>query len=202
MRHSVTVAMNEVERIHQDLIAIEAIMVASKDVSAISAYGEHSAKTLLIAGASYFERKVIAAVQVYVEGSTKSSAVKHFAYHQAVDRKFFSLFNFSADTKNINDFLNKFGPTFASWAKSNMPKTGIDKDAQLAFLDFCRLRNSLVHNNYATFPINKTLAEVKSAFDGASKLLDWIEDAFHQFEEESAKLDDSQIENELGQKLK
>ncbi len=176
--------MNEVERIHQDLVAIEKIVIASNDVSAVAAYGEHSAKTLLLAGASYFERRVTSAVQIYLEASTASDAVKHFTYHQAVDRKFFSFFDFSADAKNINGFLSKFGPAFSIWAKDDMGKAGIDKDAQVAFLDFCRLRNSLVHSNYATFPINKTLEEVKIAFDAASKLLLWIEGAFSKFEVE------------------
>ena len=65
-----------------------------------------------------------------------------------------------------------------------MPNVAIDKDAQLAFLNFCRLRNSLVHNNYATFAINKTLAEVKTGFDAASKVADWIETSFQRFEAE------------------
>jgi hypothetical protein len=177
--------MNEVERIHQDLLAIKVVVGTTSDISAIAAYGEHSAKTLLLAGASYFERRVTATIQIYVDRATGSGALKHFAYHQAVDRKFFSLFDFSPDVKTINSFLSKFGPNFASWAKSDFLKQGIDKDAQIAFLDFCRLRNSLVHNNYATFSINKTLAEVKSAFDGASKLVVWIAGAFDKFDSES-----------------
>jgi hypothetical protein len=184
------VQMNEVERIHQDLLAIQALIGASADVSAIAAYGEHSAKTLLLAGASYFERKVLSAVQTYLDKSTQSSVLRHFVYHQAVDRKFFSLFDFSAKAKNISPFLGKFGQGFSTWAEKDMPKKGVDKESQLTFVNFCRLRNSLVHGNYATFAINKTLAEVRSAFDEAAKVLVWIEGAFESFEKEALKPDD------------
>ena len=108
--------------------------------------------------------------------------MKHFTFHQAIDRKFFSLFDFSADTKNINGFISRFGDEFSVWAKNDFQQQGVDRETQLAFLDFCRLRNSLVHNNYATFAINKTLREVKEAFDAASKVVVWIERAFSRFE--------------------
>ena len=114
--------MNEVERIHQELAAVERIVAVSGDISSIIAYGEHGAKTLLIAGASYFERQVISSIEAQLNRSITSPALKHFAYHQAVDRKFFTLFDFSATTNNINGFLSKFGAEFVSWAKDDLSK--------------------------------------------------------------------------------
>lgn len=174
--------MNEVERIHEELAAIEKIIAASSDASASAAYGEHSAKALLLAGASYFERKVISAIEAYLGQSTSTASMKHFTFHQAIDRKFFSLFDFSAGAKSINGFIAKFGDEFSVWAKNDLQQQGVDRETQLAFLDFCRLRNSLVHNNYATFAINKTMREVKEAFDAASKVVIWIDGAFDKFE--------------------
>ena len=42
-----------------------------------------------------------------------------------------------------------------------------------------------MHNNYATFAINKTIAEVKAAFDAALQFILWVEGAFSRFETEA-----------------
>jgi hypothetical protein len=173
--------MNEVERVYEDLVGIQRIVDASNNPSAKTAFAEHSAKTLLTAGASYFERRIMGAIQVYVEASTTKAAVGFFAF-QGLERKFFSLFDFTSSAKNVNVFLAKFGPDFANWAKVDLLKSGIDEEVQFAFVDFCRLRNLLIHSNYATFNINKTFAEVKLAFDAASKFVSWVETAFDRFE--------------------
>lgn len=172
--------MNEVERIHEELKAIGQIVGASNDVSAITDYGAHSAKALLLAGASYFERRIISSIEDHVNTVTMSDVVRHFVLHQAVERKFFALFDFNADTKNINAFLSKFGPAYNKWAKDDIKLAGVEK-SQLYFLNFCRLRNSLVHNNYATYDINKTLDEVWAEFAKAALLVSWIESSFKRF---------------------
>ncbi len=176
--------MIEVERVHAELLAIETIVTKSGDVSAGTAFSSHSAKVLLLTSASYFERAIISAIEEHLNNGTSSPLIKHFTFHQSVERKFFALFDFSADTKNINGFLSKFGPDFSKWAKEDLKVQGIDMQIQVAFLDLCRLRNSLVHNNYATYDINKTLAEVRSDFDQALKLVRWIETAFTRFQEQ------------------
>lgn len=171
--------MNEVERIHEDLKAIGQIVNASKDVSAISGFGEHSSKTLLLAGASYFERRIISSIGDHINAVTESRVLRHFTFHQAVERKFFSLFDFNGGPKNINAFFKKFGPEYSKWAKTDVAaRKDID---QLAFLNFCSLRNSLVHNNYATYSINKTLDEVWGEFRKAEMLVSWIENSFSRF---------------------
>jgi hypothetical protein len=173
--------MNEVERVYEELRAIQKVVAASGDVSTISAFGQHSAKSLLLVGASYFERVIIDAIAEHLNKTTSDVAVQHFTFHQAVHRKFFALFDFSADTKNINGFLSKFGPDYNKWAKDNLKAASIENDIQVAFLDFCRLRNSLVHNNYATYDINKTLDDVREHFDRALRLVNWINGSFAAF---------------------
>ncbi len=174
--------MIEVERVWNEITTVRAIVAASNEVSAITIYDTHAAKTLLLAGASYFERRVMAAIEEYVELAAGDGAVKYFVMRQGVERKFFSLFDFSASAKNVNEFFGKFGPDFSAWAKGDLAGLGLTKEDQIAFLDFCRLRNNLVHNNYATYSIGKTLDEVWIAFRAALKLSEWIDTAFVRFE--------------------
>lgn len=174
--------MNEVERIHEELKAIGQIVGASNDVSAITDFGAHSAKTFLLAGASYFERRIISSIKDHVSAVTTSGVVSHFVLHQALERKFFVLFNFNAEVKNINAFLSKFGPDYSQWAKDDIKDEGIEKN-QLDFLNFCRLRNSLVHSNYATYNIDKTLDDVWVEYGKALLLVNWIEASFGRFNE-------------------
>lgn len=173
--------MNEVERIYEELKAIGQIGVASNDVSARTDFGAHSAKTLLLVGASNFERRIASSIEDHLNNVTTSSVIRHFAFNQAVKQKFFSLFDFNADTKNIKAFLSKFGPDYSNWAKDDMKAAGVDIGNQIAFLNLCRLRNSLVHNNYATYDIIKTLDEVWAEFDKAALLVRWIESSFERF---------------------
>jgi hypothetical protein len=173
--------MNEVERVHEELRAVGQIVSRSNDISAILAYGEHSAKVLLLVGASYFERQIISAIEEWIHAATQSAAMRHFVLNQAVERKFFSLFNFSADSKNINGFLANFGADYSKWAKEDMKAATIDGNIQQTFLNFCRLRNSLVHSNYATYNIDKTIDEIWTEFERAEKLVRWIEGSFRKF---------------------
>jgi len=169
--------------VYAELEAIGVIVDASGDVSAIASYNVNSAKILLLTGASYFERSIVAAIEDHLNTVTPSLTIRHFTFHQSVDRKFFSLFDFSASNKNISGFLSKFGPDFSEWAKEDMRAQGIDADTQAAFLAFCRLRNNLVHNNFATYNIDKTLADVRADFDKALKLVSWVENCLRRFHE-------------------
>ena len=183
--------MNEVERIYEELKAIGQIVVASNDVSARTDFGAHSAKTLLLAGASNFERRIISSIENHVNTETLSGVIRHFVLHQAVERKFFSLFNFSADAKTINAFFAKFGADYSQWAKDDIKAAGIEK-SQLDFLNFCRLRNSLVHNNYATYNIGKTLDEVWEEYGKALLLVNWVDESFGRFNEATGVEHDGQ----------
>lgn len=174
--------MNEIERVYEELVEIRKIVISSNDASAIADYGAYSAKVLLLAVASYFERMVISAIQKYLNNSIKSTPIRHFSFHQAVERKFFNFFDFSSNAKNINKFISVFGDDFSLWATNDLKIQGIGQEIQVEFLGLCRLRNSLVHENYATYLINKTLDEIKESFDKASKVVFWINEAFDKFE--------------------
>ena len=173
--------MNEVERIYKELREIGEIVRASNDISTISAYGEHSAKALLLAGASYFERQIISSIERWMDTETQSSAARHFIRHQAVERKFFSLFDFSANTRNVRAFLAKFGSDYNQWAQEDMRVAAVNENIQETFINFIRLRNSLVHNNYATNNIDKTIEEIWDEFKKAEILVTWVEGSFRRF---------------------
>lgn len=173
--------MNEVGRVHGELLGLSEIIAQSGDISAVVNFGEQSAKVLLLVGASNFERRIIACVEKLVQITISTEAVQHFVIHQAVERKFFSMFDFSGEAKNINSFFAKFGTDFASWAKLDLVTENVAPSIQLKFLSFCRLRNYLVHNNYATYAINKTLSEIWDDFIEAEKLVIWLEGCFPRF---------------------
>lgn len=187
--------MNEVERIYDELRVIGEIISASNDISATSVYGEHSAKVLLLAGASYFERQIISSIEAWINAETPSVAARHFVRHQAVEKKFFSLFDFSANSKNAKAFLSKFGPDYYKWAQEDMKLAAIDENVQETFIRFCRLRNSLVHSNYATYNIDKTMEEIWNEFKKAEIQVKWIEDSFGRFALALDKLSNSQEVN-------
>lgn len=180
--------MNEVERIYEELLTIGEIIRLSNDISAISVYGEHGAKVLLLAGTSYFERQIISSIEDWINAETPSIAARHFVRRQAVERKFFSLFDFSANSKNIKAFLSKFGPDYHKWAQEDMKLELVDESAQETFINFCRLRNSLIHNNYATYNIDKTIEEIWGEFKKAEIQVRWIENSFRRFSLTLAKL--------------
>ncbi|WP_126903680.1 HEPN domain-containing protein [Streptomyces sp. WAC 01325] len=120
-------------------------------------------KVLLLAAASEFEDRVCQALRDHISENTLDSKIVDLVDQSAIRRKYHTLFNW--DTRNAQQFWALFGSEY----KAGMKKYCRD-DPDLpryisAFMELGSLRNNMVHNNYASFVLDKTLAEVYELYE-------------------------------------
>ncbi len=174
-------AVTDVERLHSEIIAITAQLSSTADMSVVSNFEALSAKSLLLASASHFERRVIELLIDTTKLLGKNEVVAEFVKNQALSRKYHTMFDW--DSANLNKFFGLFGTS----AKNKMTEETLDaplKDCVDAFIFINSERNRLVHRDYASFTLNTTTDEMWERFKKASQFCDWLTHRLRQFVQE------------------
>ncbi len=132
-----------------------------------------ASKSLLLAAASRFEAQLTEVVTA-VARATSPEAIAAFCVNQGLVRKYHTLFNWEGN--NVNKFFALFGEDFKSRASA---RAKADDDFARAISDFVvlgRMRNNLVHNDFAAFPLDETLDELIERYRSARRFLPAIRD--------------------------
>ena len=128
-------------------------------------------KTLLLSAASYFETKMTnGVVQVFQDRTNDSEILVSFVRNVAVERQYHRWFNWKAS--NANQFFGAFGATFRDFMEEKVRSNPALADSIKAFLELGSLRNQLVHQNFAQFSIDKTVAEIFEQYEKANKFVE------------------------------
>ena len=101
--------------------------------------------------------------------------LRSFAQKQAIERKFFSWFDFEG--KNINQFFALFGVGVSTICKTAVRSQELS-DPIRSFLQLCRSRNTLVHNNYVAVDTAPTVQDTFANVVEACVFLEWLETDF------------------------
>lgn len=129
------------------------------------------AKVLLIASASYTEFRVQKCLgDVYTELAEQNPPLGRFVLNKAIARQFHTYFQWSGN--NANQFLGLFGPEFKETATKRIAEQPAVEDGVRAFLELGRLRNELVHENFAAFILTKTADDIFALFHRSLAFLD------------------------------
>lgn len=172
--------MNEVERILTELQDIERILIDHGDLSDITAFNNNSSKAMLLAAASYFERRICETILNVCKNQSIGTIVPEFVSRQGLERKYHSLFEWNG--KNANKLFSLFGNDFSKWIKNKIKDDDDIKKQIKEFLEIGNRRNQLVHNNYATYPLDSTYLEIWGKFQTALQFVDWLPSQFEEFE--------------------
>ena len=149
------------------LTALESIPELSLRISA----GDNFRKALLLAAASYFEHRLCAAVIEFArERSSGSMLIENFIRNKAISRQYHTWFKW--DDGNANHFYALFGPEFRAVMVDKVKTSDELRASVKAFLEIGNERNRLVHQDYATFPLEKTLDEIYNLYRNAKKFID------------------------------
>lgn len=162
--------MSAVDRLYEEAISIiEKLDEISLQVSA----RDHFRKSLLLAAASYFEGHLSNEILKYVSECSGQSVVVHsFVRNKAIKRQYHTWFNW--DASNANQFFGLFGDDFKSYMQSEIEGSQDLKESISAFLEIGRERNNLVHQDYATFQMEKTLEEIYDLYRKANIFVEKI----------------------------
>jgi hypothetical protein len=128
-------------------------------------------KTLLLSSASYFESLIKDAIVDFTisEAGVGSPLVK-LVRMTVIERHYFTLFEWKA--KNANKFFSHFGDGFREAMQRRMTETDWFAESVKAFLEIGDLRNRLVHQNFASFEIEKTAEEIYALYQSALRFVE------------------------------
>jgi len=141
------------------------------EYSLLSSAGDLFRKALLLAAASYFEHRVSSCVYDYAfEAAGGSMRLVSLIKTKAIERQYHTWFNWSES--NANQFFALFGVEFKDYMKGLVR---IDVTLQVAiqsFLEIGRSRNLLVHLDFATYSVDKTMDEIYESYKKALPFVD------------------------------
>ena len=161
---------NRIEELWADHDSLVNHLQDNRELQLLSRVHDSFRKTLIIAAASYFEVQFTEMiVDLYDEANQGTGVLSEFVRRKAIGRSFSSLFSW--DSSNANYFYNLFGPEFAADMKRRVREDQDLDDSVKAFLEIGRLRNELVHKNYADFQLDKTLEEIYDRYRTANNFL-------------------------------
>ena len=161
-------AIKRMMKEHQELIEY---LQSNGDTSLQIRIESAFVKTLLLSATSYFESRMTnGIVQVFQERTKGSDVLVSFVRNIAIERQYHRWFNWKA--RNANQFFGAFGGTFREFMEQKV-KTNPDLDDSIkAFLELGSLRNQLVHENFAQFSVEKTVAEIFEQYEKANKFVE------------------------------
>ncbi len=120
-------------------------------------------KALLLASASYFEHRISTCVLDFVhECANENELVVGFVKNKVISRQYHTWFKW--DDSNANQFFGLFGSSFKQ-AMTGRVRASDELNASIrAFLELGNERNKLVHQDFASFHLEKTLGEIYSLY--------------------------------------
>lgn len=155
-----------IDRLYSEATAAIQILQRNSELSLQVAAADHFRKALLLATASYFEEYLCNSVAIFVREHAKTALIENFVRNKAIARQYHTWFAW--DKKNANQFFGLFGKEFRQLMDDRIRSAPQLQSAIEAFLELGNDRNLLVHQNYATFAMEKTLDEVYELYQRAS----------------------------------
>lgn len=166
-----------IDRLYGEAKSVLDILHEIHEASLEAAASNHFRKALLLAVASYFEHRASEHVLGFVyEFSEKSPLIGQLVKNKAVSRQYHTWFDWKEN--NANQFFGLFGSDFKKAMVENVKQSDELKASIQAFMEIGRMRNCLVHQDYATFSMDKTLDEIYDLYKCALSFVESLPTIF------------------------
>lgn len=164
---------NIVERLHTEFGELTRILSNSGEISLLNVAEDNFRKSLLLAAASYFEKKMTEHVlQFAYEIAGENHILAALIQQKAINRQYHTWFSW--DQTSANSFFSLFGSSFSNIAKDEVRRnTKLDASIR-AFLSLGSERNRLVHQDFGNFTLEKTTEEIFLLFQSSMFFVNWI----------------------------
>jgi RiboL-PSP-HEPN len=130
-------------------------------------------KILLLAAASHLESEIQELIMDYFNDITgRCTPAVSFVQRKAVSRQYHTYFQW--ESGNANAFFALFGDDFKSAANEKTRKDLTFAQSVKDFVQLGSLRNQLVHQNYASFTLEKTADEIWGLYESACKFIELL----------------------------
>lgn len=171
-----------VDRLHSDFREVIEQLEINGEMSLRNSIEEMFRKSLLLAAASYFERRVTdAVIEVIGEASANNGLITEFVRRQAISRRYHTLFVW--DRHNANKFFGLFGADFGTYMKDYVENNPDYETAIRAFMEIGRERNRIVHEDFGAAELEKSTAEIHGLYEQALLFVEQIPSRFVEFEQ-------------------
>jgi RiboL-PSP-HEPN len=178
---------SDVERIHKEFTDLVQLLSDRSELSLQTSADDSFRKVLLLSAASYFEHELTTIIAAFVAEVTSSDGlIMALVQNKAISRQYHTWFNWN--DKNANQFFGLFGEDFKIHMTA-LVKSSPELDNSIkAFLEIGQQRNRLVHQNFASFGLEKTSDEIFTLYRDA---VPFIETVSRELRECSKKLNPS-----------
>lgn len=165
-------SLTPVDRLYEESSDVIKALGVSEPSSAISA-GDIFRKALVLAAASYFEYRVSGCVLDFVEERANGDAlVIGLVKNKAISRQYHTWFKW--DDTNANQFFSLFGAAFRQVMVDRVRANDDLKASIRAFLEIGNERNKLIHQDFASFALEKTLDEIYALYEKSLVFVDGL----------------------------
>jgi len=158
--------MSVIDRLYTDSRDLLHYLQENGEISFQNNVDDNFRRTLLLSAASYFEAAIKESmIKCFEVESNGSEIVLRFLEKKAMERKYHEFFSWKES--NANAFWALFGDGFSNFMKSQVNGDTALKESIRAFLKIGNSRNELVHQNFATFPLEMTADEIYQLYKTA-----------------------------------
>lgn len=162
-----------VDHLYQEFQSLVSYLNEKGEISFRISADANFRKALLLAAASYFERRVCDDILTFAnEVSSNNERLVEFVKNKAISRQYHTFFNW--DSPNANAFFGLFGESFKNFMADEIKNNGNFAEAIKAFMELGRERNRLVHQDFGTFTLEKTTEEIYQLYRTALSFVQCI----------------------------
>ncbi|WP_051190516.1 HEPN domain-containing protein [Kaistella palustris] len=94
--------------------------------------------------------------------NSESICIKEFLVNEGLKRQYHTLIDW--ESKNANPFFALFGQEFKKFMNVKVSEDGNLKESIISFIELGNERNRLVHQNFGSYSIEKTLEEILNSY--------------------------------------
>jgi len=162
-----------VDQLYTDFIRLVSYLKEEDEISFQVSADANFRKALLLAAASYFERRICDDIITFAkETSSDNERLVEFIKNKAISRQYHTFFNW--ESPNANAFFGLFGESFKTLMTEEVENDGKLRESIKAFIELGRERNRLVHQDFGTFSLEKTTDEIYELYRTALSFVQCI----------------------------
>jgi hypothetical protein len=155
-----------IDRLYAESHELSEYLQQQGELSMLASAEASLRKVLLLSAASMFEVRIRGCLIDYaMEKASADESLVSFVKNMAIERQYHRYFTWNG--KNANSFFGLFGASFKQYM-GQFAKEGTDLHRSIrSFLELGDLRNTLVHEDFGNFPLEKTAAEIYDLYKDA-----------------------------------
>ena len=169
-----------IDKFYEDNDLLVKVLVEKGEISLWNNVDSQFRKTLVLYVASYFESMLKDIIIGFARNQSRvKSPLVEFIKNKAVARQYHTYFDW--ESRNANSFFGLFGNDFKVFITKVINSDSKFDNSIKAFLELGQLRNQLVHNNFAIFPLDKTTDEIYGLYKDAKLFLEIFSNKLNEY---------------------